>query len=163
YREVLLELVRIDLEFSWARGQPTPLEVYQVRFPDLFECPEALATLAFEEYRLRCQAGEQPLASDYARRFGIDTIGWPQPTSRKEEGRRRKDESEESPSLIHPSSFCLHPSEGADPPEAGERFCGFQLLRELGRGAFARVFLARQDDLAQRPVVLKISTQLFEE
>src|SRR5262249_8833353 len=34
---------------------------------------------------------------------------------------------------------------------------GFRLLRELGRGSFARVFLAEQADLARRPVVLKVS------
>src|SRR5205823_14985823 len=31
------------------------------------------------------------------------------------------------------------------------------LRQELGRGAFARVFLAEQPDLARRPVVLKVS------
>src|SRR5262249_37117163 len=36
-------------------------------------------------------------------------------------------------------------------------FCGFRLLVELGRGAFARVFLAQQGDLARRLVVLKVS------
>jgi serine/threonine protein kinase/tetratricopeptide (TPR) repeat protein len=35
---------------------------------------------------------------------------------------------------------------------------GFRLRQELGRGAFACVFLAEQADLARRPVVLKISS-----
>ena len=39
----------------------------------------------------------------------------------------------------------------------GDQVFGFRLLQELGRGAFARVFLARQGELADRPVVLKIS------
>src|SRR3954464_1604736 len=42
-------------------------------------------------------------------------------------------------------------------PEAGTNFRGFRLLEELGRGAFGRVFLARQGDLADRPVVLKVA------
>jgi serine/threonine protein kinase/Flp pilus assembly protein TadD len=42
-------------------------------------------------------------------------------------------------------------------PNAGEEFAGFRLLRELGRGAFGRVFLAEQTDLADRPVVLKVT------
>jgi eukaryotic-like serine/threonine-protein kinase len=42
-------------------------------------------------------------------------------------------------------------------PEVGDRLFGFRLLHELGRGSFARVFLASQDDLASRPVVLKVS------
>ncbi len=42
-------------------------------------------------------------------------------------------------------------------PEVGEQLFGFRLCGELGRGAFARVFLAEQADLAGRPVVLKVS------
>jgi serine/threonine protein kinase/tetratricopeptide (TPR) repeat protein len=44
-------------------------------------------------------------------------------------------------------------------PEVGSRFAGFDLLLELGRGAFARVFLAAQADLAHRYVALKVSTR----
>ena len=33
----------------------------------------------------------------------------------------------------------------------GDTFLGFQLVEELGQGAFARVFLARQESLAGRP------------
>jgi len=39
----------------------------------------------------------------------------------------------------------------------GDSFYGFELVEELGQGAFARVFLARQRALAGRLVVLKIS------
>lgn len=42
-------------------------------------------------------------------------------------------------------------------PEAGGEFLGFKLEEELGRGAFGRVYLARQGDLAGRPVALKIA------
>jgi serine/threonine protein kinase/tetratricopeptide (TPR) repeat protein len=42
-------------------------------------------------------------------------------------------------------------------PRAGEEFMGFRLVRELGRGAFARVFLAEQLALAGRRVAVKIS------
>jgi len=48
-------------------------------------------------------------------------------------------------------------------PEVGSQFEGFQLLAELGRGAFGRVFLAQQNELAGRLVALKISTDLFHE
>jgi serine/threonine protein kinase/Tfp pilus assembly protein PilF len=41
-------------------------------------------------------------------------------------------------------------------PGVGANVAGFRLLTELGRGTFGRVFLARQGDLANRPVVLKI-------
>jgi serine/threonine protein kinase/Flp pilus assembly protein TadD len=43
-------------------------------------------------------------------------------------------------------------------PEVGAECFGFRLHYELGRGAFARVYLAEQIGLAGRPVVLKISS-----
>lgn len=45
-------------------------------------------------------------------------------------------------------------------PAAGDEFLGFHLVAELGRGAFARVFLASQGELADRLVVLKIAARL---
>jgi serine/threonine protein kinase/tetratricopeptide (TPR) repeat protein len=42
-------------------------------------------------------------------------------------------------------------------PAPGDKIFHFRLGRELGRGAFARVFLAEQADLANRHVVLKCS------
>ena len=42
-------------------------------------------------------------------------------------------------------------------PACGESVAGCRLVTELGRGAAGRVFLAVQDDLAGRPVVLKMT------
>nr|WP_171470009.1 serine/threonine-protein kinase [Frigoriglobus tundricola] len=42
-------------------------------------------------------------------------------------------------------------------PRVGETIQGFRLVGELGRGAFARVFLAHQEALADRPVALKVT------
>src|SRR5262249_34565618 len=42
-------------------------------------------------------------------------------------------------------------------PQIGDAIAGFQLVDELGRGAFAKVFLAKQGDLAGRHVVLKVT------
>ena len=42
-------------------------------------------------------------------------------------------------------------------PGVGDEVFEFRLCHELGRGAFARVFLAEQIGLADRPVVLKVS------
>src|SRR5262245_15177796 len=42
-------------------------------------------------------------------------------------------------------------------PESGQTFEGFTVIRELGRGAFARAFLALDPDTGNRPVVLKLS------
>jgi serine/threonine protein kinase/Tfp pilus assembly protein PilF len=48
-------------------------------------------------------------------------------------------------------------------PEVGGQFLNFRLLEELGRGAFGRVFLAQQGELADRPVALKIAADIADE
>src|SRR5437588_2495336 len=42
-------------------------------------------------------------------------------------------------------------------PAPGQTFLGFELLEEIGRGAFARVFLATEPALGNREVAVKIS------
>ena len=50
-----------------------------------------------------------------------------------------------------------HRRNGTTFPEAGQTIAGFRLVEELGRGAFARVYLAEEQHLADRPVALKVT------
>src|SRR5262249_59000774 len=68
---VLAELIRSDLEFSWRQGTPRRLEDYRPLFPQIFADREALQGIAFEEYRLRRQAGETPSPAEYQERIGM--------------------------------------------------------------------------------------------
>ena len=77
YGSVLREVVRVDLELHWARGQPRPLEDYRSSFPELFSDRESLHAITFEEYRLRRQAGENVTPAEYEHRFGVDVTTWP--------------------------------------------------------------------------------------
>ena len=43
-------------------------------------------------------------------------------------------------------------------PKVGECLGGFRIILELGRGAFARVYLAEEINLGCRPVAIKVST-----
>ncbi len=45
-------------------------------------------------------------------------------------------------------------------PKPGSEYLGFHLESELGHGAFGRVYLARQGDLAGRPVALKVACDI---
>ncbi len=63
------------------------------------------------------------------------------PTKRKDANRYRKQQADEAANL----------------PRVGDLVGGFLLKVELGRGAFARVFLAEEVSLGHRPVALKIS------
>ena len=144
YDSVLRELVRVDLELAWSRGVQRPVEAYRDRFPDLFRDPVVVRELVREEFRLRKAAGECPEAGEYRERLGLDvapTVPEPQPT---------------------------HVLNGVTPDWPGDRAPtigdtippGYHLTAELGRGAFGRVFLAREMGLGGRPVAVKLSTQL---
>ncbi|QDU21292.1 serine/threonine-protein kinase [Urbifossiella limnaea] len=147
YRAVLRELARIDLEFAWDRGAPRRVEAYRDRLPELFADADGLRAVAWEEYRLRQAAGECPTPADYHRRFGIDLGGATGPAHL-------------------PRTSVLGSEAGDEPstmPAPGDRVGEFELVRELGRGAFGRVFLAHEPGLAGRPVVLKVSSRLVGE
>src|SRR4051794_25960800 len=53
--------------------------------------------------------------------------------------------------------------EGVVYPEPGAALAGFRIVSELGRGAFARVYLAEQLALSQRMVALKVARALGDE
>jgi serine/threonine protein kinase len=56
-----------------------------------------------------------------------------------------------------------HLTDPAALPEVGDEIGPFVLVRKLGEGAFARVFLAEQSDLDHRFVVVKVSTRITPE
>jgi eukaryotic-like serine/threonine-protein kinase len=146
YRAILRELIRVDLEYGWRGGRARRIEDYLAVFPELREDQAALQAIAFEEYRLRRQAGETPAPAEYRHRLGVDTRDWPTDLPLAEV-------AGVSPNQEGPAGW----------PEPGETFLGFRLVRELGRGTFGRVYLARQQGLADRPVALKVGRNLLAE
>jgi serine/threonine protein kinase/predicted Zn-dependent protease len=184
YRAVVRELVRIDLERRWTTGQPRALSAYVATFPELFQHPADLREVAFEEYRLRHQAGERPTTEEYRRTYHVDTAGWPsfvrEPPVSDNPGSRqafplvpaggdppwRGAEEEDSDLLLlaevgraDPATASLLARALAALPEVASSFLDFRLVAELGRGAFGRVYLAQQGGLANRLVALKISVR----
>ncbi|MDC0937034.1 protein kinase [Pirellulales bacterium] len=155
YETAAVELIRVDMEYSWNRGDNYRIAHYQKLLPDLFQNDELLAEVAFEEYRLRVQAGEHVDADEYRFKFGISTGRWA-----RLDPNVGGDCDAASPSSI-PQLWDEALELASDVqafPAIGESFLGFSLFQEIGRGAFSHVFLARQDELADRPVVLKIAS-----
>ena len=70
YLAILCELIRVDLEYGWQNGHPHRLDFYRCRFPELFQDGQCVEEIAFEEFRLRHQAGEHPSPREYRRRYG---------------------------------------------------------------------------------------------
>jgi eukaryotic-like serine/threonine-protein kinase len=167
---VLRELIRVDLDHGWIRGRPRRLEDYLRDYPEIAEDSDFLSAIAFEEFQRRRKAGEAPAAGDYERCFGVGvadcTLGGAtvlaanSPAAGGICGDYLPSSSDVN--LPHTPIF-LADDEDGNLPEAGRVWQGFHLLHELGRGAFGRVFLARQNDLANRLVALKVCADLFGE
>lgn len=128
-----------------AKPRPGQERVFAAGRPAGGPAPDPSAALdgAFDEFcRLR-EAGQEPDAEEFCRRF-------PSVAS----GLRR---------LIEVESFLEHDHElllaecAPEWPACGTTFLGFELVRELGRGGLARVYLARESALGGRPVALKLA------
>jgi serine/threonine protein kinase len=139
-RLVLVELVKVDLEQRTTRGQPKSLESYTAEFPELLENGEPPCDLIYEEYHIRRTAGQEVAPQNYYERF-----------PRSADALRR---------LMGTEDFSATTQLGAarrlEGFAAGQKLDDFDLLVELGKGAFGSVFLARQMSM-QRLVALKVS------
>ena len=185
----LVELVRSDLEWRWDRGTPKPAAAYLAEYPEL---AAATGAVAFEEYRARLRSGEPVRPEDFRARYQISTDSWPaldrsarapsaagpdptlrQPIQPVSDDDRLDGWVKTLPGAAvwpldevrsgDPAAVAEWRSGMTDLPEVGAEFLGFHLVEELGCGAFGRVFLARQGDLAGRLVALKVGTGLFTE
>ncbi|WP_435007681.1 protein kinase domain-containing protein [Tundrisphaera lichenicola] len=139
-----LALLRADLNLRWDSGETVRVEEYRDRHPDLDA--ETMVALCYEEFCRREEDGAAPFPAEYDERF-------PELADRL---RRVFDIHE----LVgNAASTDLHvPGPEAVPfPEVGQTIAGFFLVEELGRGSFARVFLAKERQLADRPVALKVA------
>ncbi len=132
-----------ELSQSWAAGAPVRPEDLLARWPGDPQGDPDVASLVFEEWRRKRAQGQEPSREDLERRF--------------------PEQRDSLRSLLHQHDL-LHSLGGSCPsdfslalPNLGDEVFGFRLRQELGRGAFARVFLGQQAQLAGRPVVLKIS------
>ncbi len=170
YAELLKELIRVDMEFSWSEGRPTPLPEYLKQYPQLQQDKKSLADIAYEEFRQRLQAGQKPTPAEYQQKYQISTSGWPGVEDEATAAHvTTHHELDVTPALIEeikkedpPSGYFLSTA-ARELPKPGGTFVDFVLERELGRGAFGRVYLARQLGLAKRPVALKITSRKQEE
>jgi serine/threonine protein kinase/lipoprotein NlpI len=132
----LVDALADDMIDRWHRGECPQVEEYLARYPQLGDAPEAVLELLSEEIALRQERGQEPRIADLVRRF-------PQWAA---EVRALLDCHQVLASGLGPAGNAA----------AGECLGEFNLLAEIGRGAFARVFLARQSSLADRLVVLKL-------
>jgi serine/threonine protein kinase/Tfp pilus assembly protein PilF len=129
---------------TWDKGQASSPEHWVPRWPTDPRNDLDFASFLFEDYHQRQRRGERPSVDDYAQRFPEHREALSQLSSRND-------------LFVSLGAVSGSGGPGLGLPEVGDSVFGFRLRAELGRGAFARVFLAEQANLAGRPVVLKIS------
>jgi len=132
-----------ELGQSHESGNPVRPEDLLARWPADAASDPDIASLLFEDYQQQLRRGAEPQLSDYQERF-------PQQSDSLRSLLRQNDVLRSLGGSC-PSGFTLRL------PDIGDEVFGFKLRHELGRGAFARVFLGEQAELADRPVVLKVT------
>jgi hypothetical protein len=138
-RLAMIELIKVDLEYRCQQPEHTKrIEQYLDEFPELGTSGAVPCELIYEEYHLRKLSGQQVDAREYFDRF---------PKQAAELGRLL---GLESPHL----STSIGSNTKFEEIEVGHKIDDFDLLTRLGRGAFATVFLARQQSM-QRIVALR--------
>lgn len=147
-----LALLRTDMSLRWEAGQRASADWYACRFPELGE--DTVVALIYEEFCLLEEAGEAPAVDAFLERYAP----FAEPLRRVLDIHKLV-ETASSSDLAGGSTAVDHLARDDRPrfPDAGEAVAGFQLVEELGRGSFARVFLARETQLGDRAVALKVS------
>jgi len=137
----IVELIKVDLEYRWKKHNlPRKLEEYAEEFPELTESGGIPCDLIFEEYYVRTSSVDPPEPAEYFLRFPD-----------------RVEELKQLMGLNTPNITTSMFSAAKVPKvDVGDHIDDFDLLAELGSGAFATVYLARQNSL-QRLVALKVS------
>ncbi len=171
YSEILVELIRVDLEHNRKQNKPCSLQSYRNRFPEVFLDITAVREMAFEEYRLRRLAGEDVTPEEYQEQFGISNQDWEWIAA--VDTAERSYAGSVSTHVSHPNKRLKDKPRHVVPntlaqalqtfPSLGDSVHGFKIIDQLGSGSFGRVYLARQGDLADRLVVLKIGSDLYQE
>ncbi|WP_406276065.1 protein kinase domain-containing protein [Nocardia sp. NBC_00881] len=139
-RTILIELIKIDLEYRWLRHHfPKRLSEYRAEFAELQNGPLP-AELVYEEFHAMRRGSHAP-ATMIAEAAAMAT--GPEPARLMGDYR--------STMIARPSAQVV-----LDAIDVGDHIDDFDLLMRIGAGAFAKVYLARQQSM-QRLVAVKIS------
>jgi len=133
------------LQERWRAGDRPDLEAALSETATLIRSKSLLIELAHEEYVRRVAAGESPDPAEFAERFPSLKSSLYLYIAVKE--------------LFSQDPGFAASEAGVVWPVPGEDFLGFRLIEELGRGAFARVFLASEPALGGRLVAVKVALQ----
>lgn len=130
-----------SLKRAWRAGAAPDAAAALAEHPVLLDYPSLVIDLAYEEYCLREEAGPAPAVDEFAARFPAHEAL----VREVLDGHRQLAD--------HPELLAAAPAW----PQPGDRFEQLVVVRELGRGAFARAYLALDPEAGDRSVVLKLT------
>jgi serine/threonine protein kinase/Flp pilus assembly protein TadD len=133
----LVNALAEEMRQRWVQGDPVRAEEFLQRHPDLWDNTEQALELIYEEICLRQEHCAGDAFAELEERFPQ----WRPHLEVMRDCHRLLEKPERAPSF----------------PEVGARVGDFYLLKLLGRGANGWVFLASQPNLADRPVVVKLT------
>ncbi|WP_280373315.1 serine/threonine-protein kinase [Nocardia abscessus] len=143
-RTILIELIKVDLEYRWIRYDfPKRLIDYRAEFAELRNGPFP-ADLVYEEFHAMRRGGHGSDAADLAATSTATATAAGPELDRLTSDYR-------STMIARPSAQIA-----LDAIDVGDQVDDFDLLMRIGVGAFAQVYLARQQSM-QRLVAVKIS------
>lgn len=130
-RHVLIELAKLDLEFTWREGGRVLVETYETLFPELTPPP---IDLIAEEYRIRHRHGDAPKLEEYRERF---------PDRAAEIESFLRSRPQDSGPGVGSSARATVRGEAQLPPSIREVFPqGYTPIERIGKGNFGEVWRA---------------------
>ncbi|MCA9177543.1 MAG: protein kinase [Planctomycetales bacterium] len=140
---LLAELIKIDIEHRWARGEHATLEDYAREFPELGDVESISIDLVVAEFNVRVECGEAPTLEELRRRFPtrIDEMA----------SLLAAEKTRVAQATRTTGAVSVVARDGRLPARIGR----YEPLMELGRGAFAVVYRA-WDHRLHRDVALKV-------
>ncbi len=143
-RLILCELIKLDMSQASIAGLNRPLDFYEAALRSQFLEDKWPLDLVLEEIQVQRDMGEFPNAADLKRKYPYlaDALDSLLSSTRSNSARQKLSKLE--------------------PLTIGQRVEGFVVLRPLGQGAFAQVYLAKQESM-HRLVALKVSEHRSDE
>ncbi|CAD75651.1 serine/threonine protein kinase PpkA [Rhodopirellula baltica SH 1] len=147
-RFVLVEMVKMSMAIAVQNECPRWLDDYFDTFPEWFSAESAPFDLVMEEIQLRRECGQTPEHAHYRNRFPhLESVLKPLFDSSGDQH----------------ASIAKTPRRGTPTELAvGAVVDDFEIIQKLGEGAFAHVYLARQNSMS-RLVALKVANDTGDE